>query len=616
LVRRAVWLLLVIAVAWGCDDEKGGSGEPGGTAGTAGAPVDGVAGSSSGGSAGSDASTALPAPGPDPNAAARLAQALQEPCSPASTDAAIEALARAGIETHDDATGALVMEVIPPALGLRVMRLQARGMGCEIASKGGTTGQKLNQMVGPLPLPDGSELPFSALVAAYATSTGKFGSELAAALMGSLDPAAHELLTYPSIVVAMFTRDVIVPLLAEAPLARKSASGWVRAVDPCGALGEFLDDLPGAVSNAVSQLGSGDGGFWSSVVSAASTAAGIVAYGTVQAAKALVQHLPFVEAIRAAATAAAAVADLRSMFSQWTVTVTAAPPSIHKTVQGPPNTGKMIVTVTPPSEGFSWPPQVQSCAELFNVPLPNFDSADGSSVNWTELAGFPAPATKTASTPVIAGSTAELTYQTVSETESAHTGGAPEQATPATVKVDIGLPGLESLGSQLANLMNAPGAGTAVGAGATAAAQLLGPSGTGGGQVTFHEETAATLDVYIADGGGYFDLHLVSCSGKYGPYTGSATVGADPSGSSPAMLTLDPATGTGNFSVGVALSGSCSGQYDVNAAVTLGGTPTAPTATFAGQVTGFIQCPLGGGPISAPANGTYPVVLGPAPECP
>jgi hypothetical protein len=620
-VRRFVWVSLSIAILWACDGGggeggAGGTAGSGGNAGSAGALSDGAGGSGgSAGSDGGDGASPLPAPGPDPNAVSRLAAALQAPCGPESTDAAIEALARAGIGTHDDVTGALLMETIPPTLGLRALRLQARGMGCEIASRGGTTGAMLNQMMAPLPLPDGSQLPFSALVAAYAVTPGRFGSELTAALMGSVDPKAHASLTYPSIVLALFTRDVIVPMLAEAPLAQELAKR-VRAVDPCGALGEFLDDLPGAVSNAVSQLGSDDGGFWSTVVSVAATAAGLVTYGTVQAAKALVQHLPFVEAIRAAATAGAAVADLRSMFTQWTVAVTPAPGSVHKTVDGPPNTGKLVVTVTPPSDSFSWPPQVESCADLFGIPLPNFDSADGSSVIFTELAGFPAPATQISASSSISGSSAELTYQTVTETQSAHTGGGPEKSTPATVKVDIGLPGLESLGQSLGNLMNAPGAGAAIGAGAAAAAQLIGPSGTGSAQITYHDEVAATLDVLIADGGGFFDLHLVSCSGKYGPYNGTATVGPDPSGSSPATLSIDPTSQDGTFAVGIGLSGSCTGQYDVNSTVTLGGSATAPTATFAGQVTGFIACPGGGGPLNAAVSGTYPVVLGPAPECP
>lgn len=608
-------LLLAATLVWGCDDRNGGGGQPGGSAGSAGATPDGAAGTSDG-SAGNDGAAALPAPGPDANAATRLAAALNAPCSPESTDAAIEALARAGIETHDDVSGALVMEVIPPALGLRVLRLQARGMACEIGNGGGTLGQKLNEMVGPLPLPDGSTLPYSALLAAYVTTPGRFGGELAAALVGAIDPQAHEATVYPSIVLAMFTREVIVPMLAESPLARELAPRWVRALDPCGALGEFLDDLPGAVENAVNSLAPDDGSLWSTIVSVGATIAGAVAYGTVQAAKALVQHLPLVEAVRAAGLAGAAIADLRSMFTQWTVVISASPASVHKTVQGPPNTGQLVVTITPPSEGLEWPPQIESCAELFDIPLPNLGGADGAAVEWTPIAGFPAPATEISSQTEISGGSAALTYQTVSETESVHTGGGPEKSAPATQKVDIGLPGLESLGKNLATLANSQLASAMIGSSASAAAKLLGPSATGGGQVTYHEPVAATIDVVISDGGGVFDLHLVSCAGKYGPYDGSATVGPDPSGSAPATLSIDPGTNVGTFSVTVPLSGTCTGQYAVDATVTLAGSATAPTATFAGQVTGFLSCPLGGGPISAPANGTYPVMLGPAPECP
>jgi hypothetical protein len=469
--------------------------------------------------------------------------------------------------------------------------------------------------VGPLPLPDGSTLSFSSLLGAYVIAEGRFGPELARELMGNPKAEDHAKLTYPSLVIAMFMRDVLVPALANAPVAMVGDGSMKRVgLDPCGALADFLDDLPGAVANAIGSVDPDDGGFWSQVMSVAGLVAGAVTYATVSAVKSLIKDLPFSKALQAAGLAASAAMDLRAMFSQWTVTIVQAPGSIHKTVNGPPNTGQMVASISGPEDGFEWPPQIASCAELFGVPLPNPNSAEGSSVVWTTLAGFESPAHKTSEDSVILANQAKLTFQTVTETESAHNSGQPEQSTPATVKADIALPGLKDLAHGLSGLMNAPGLQSAVDAGAEQAAQLTGPSGTGGGDVTFHEEPAATIDLTIADGGGFFHLHVVSCTGTEGPYDGTAEVGPDPSGSSPATLAMP--NGAGNLSVSVALSGVCSGIYDVNATATLGGTPPSPTVTFAGQVTGAIVCPLGGGPLNAPIAGTYPIQLGPAPECP
>jgi hypothetical protein len=606
-----VWLFVFQGCKDGGDESTSSAGGKSGSGGASGAD------SGSGGSAGSgtDGSSALPAPGPDPGAAARLADALVAPCGPDSIAAGIEALARAGIETHETIAPSLVMNVIPPVLGLHVTRLQVSGMACEIAGKGGTLGARLNQMVGPIPLPDGSTLPFSAIVASYVAATGRFGPELARELMGDVKPEDHASLTFPTLVMAMFARDVLVPAIAATPVASMEREPMKpMAADPCGALAEFLNDLPGAVTNLIASAAPDDGGFWATVISAAAVVVGAVTYATVQAVKTMIQNLSVAQAIKAAAFAASAAQDLRAIFSQWTVTIIQAPGSIHKTVDGPPNVGQMVASITGPDESFEWPPQVQSCAELFGASLPNPNSAEGSSVKWTELVGFQSPAQKTAEDPVVAGSQAKLTFQTVSETQAAHTGGGAEKSTPAIVKADISLPGLANLGQGIANLMNAPLLGTAVGALPTAAAELLGPSGTGGGLVTYHEDPTATIDVTIADGGGFFHLHLVSCQGVEGPYNGTAEVGADPAGTSPATLSMP--NGAGNLSVSISLSGSCSGNYDVNASATLGGTPTAPDVTFSGQVTGFIVCPPGGGPLNAPVAGTYPIQLGPAPECP
>lgn len=616
--------LLIAALAPGCKqsspDGGGGGAGAGGSGGASGAA--GAAGSS-GGSAGSDGGTALPAPLPDANAATRIAQALAKPCGLASTLAAIEALARSGIETYDDESGALIQQVIPPALGLRVTRAQARGMGCEIASHGGTSGAQFDAMVGPLPLPDKSQLPVSALLAAYASTPGPFGTELALALMGKIDTEAHASLVYPSIVVVTFLREVMVPMLAEAPQAdwsgpeaRGPAGRHFTDADPCAAISKFLDDLPGAVGKAVTELGPSAGSFWPKVFSVASVVASIATYATVAAAKTIVQNVPGMSQIRTAMTAVGAAVDLRSMFTQWTLQITAAPPKVHKSV-GSTNTGQLVLTIAPPEAGFDWPQPVKSCALLLDLPLPNLNGVEGASVTWIPLAGFQSPATEVSKDPVVASNQATFTFKTVDEDAALHAGGGPVKTVPAEVKADVGLPGLAALGGKIASLMGASAASSFIAQGASQAAQATGPSTSGASSVEYHEKSAATIDVSITDGGGTFVMHLVSCAGVYGPYAGTATYsGGGISGSGPASLSIDPTTKTGPLSVPISFSGVCTGNYNVAATGTLGGAPTSPTVTFAGQVTGVMNCPGGSGPLSDSFNGTFPVVLGPAPECP
>lgn len=560
-----------------------------------------------------------PAPEADPNAATRLAGVLSKPCDAATTDAVIEALARAGIATIDDATQAKVREVLPPELGLHVTKAQARGMGCELANRGGLAGRDLDEMVGPLPLPDDAELPFSALLGAYVTApSGPFGSQLSAALMGPVKANQHAQLVYPTLVVTLFAREVLVPMLSEAPAGSRKYTPRARRdaldVDPCGAISSTLDDLPAAASKAVGSLAPEEGGFWSSVVSVASVVAGVAGYATAEAARGVIRNLPFVSALRQAATAVSAVADLKAMFTQWTLTLTPKPGSVHKSV-GAPNTGTLELEVKPPEEGFEWPQQVKSCAELLDVPLPDFNSANGADVAWTTLVGFASPATRKMADAQVAGGKAVFTYTTVQEDESVHLAAGAELSTPATVKADLALPGLEGLGSHLAGLMGAGLASDFVSGGSAVAATMLGPSTTGSATITFHA-SPATLDIEIVDDG-TFKLHAVSCGGLEGPYTGTAQVIGDPSGMAPITpFSFDPTTKVGTLAVSIPMSGTCTGTYAVNGPMTLV-TGVSPTVTVGAMVSGALQCPMiGTVPLSAPATGTFPLVVGPTSECP
>ncbi|MCC6271231.1 MAG: hypothetical protein IT190_08135 [Microbacteriaceae bacterium] len=449
-------------------------------------------------------------------------------------------------------------------------------MACELQNGDGLSGEQLNDLVGALPLPDGvHSLDLSMLLAAYVTATdGPVGSRVSAALLGAVDTTSHATQRYPTVVVTLFSREVLLPLLTEAGAVHGfSASSRSIGADPCGAIGSFLDDLPAAAAGAVGSLSPAESGFWSDVVAVGSVIAGAAAYATAQAARSVIQHLPFVDAIRTAATAASAVADLRAMFTNWVITLTPQPGEVHKSVGGT-NTGVLQLEVQPPEPGFTWPPQLVSCATLLNVPLPQFDSADGSSVEWTKMAGFDDPAYETAREATISGGTADFTFATVVEDEQVHTPGGPLQTRPATVSAQLGLPGLEHLGSTLAGAMGSTTAQVAIGAGAGPAATLLGPSISGSASITYHP-----ADAVVDSDVGFEALHLSThdAVSPEGVWTGTFRVVLGDTGGmlcGPAQeqaVTLSFSGGTASFNPSFSFGGgvmqSCT--FDVTETLTL-----------------------------------------------
>ena len=201
--------------------------------------------------------------------------------------------------------------------------------------------------------------------------------------------------------------------------------------------------------------------------------------------------------------------------------------------------------------------------------MPQFDSADGSTVEWSKLAGFDDPAYEQSRDSVIAGGTATFTFATVTEAQQVHDGGGPEISKAATVQANLGLPGLENLGSTIAGAMNAPLAGAAIGAGSGPAAALLGPSKSGSASVTFH-----VSDAFVDSDVGFERFHVTTDDGvsDNGTWTGTLRVILVDTGGmacGPAQekpITLQFSGGTAHlaesFSFGGGVMQSCSFSLD------------------------------------------------------
>jgi hypothetical protein len=416
-----------------------------------------------------------------------------------NTNAVARSLTLAGVSVYTDSLVAPSGDAGAPT-GARMLVTQARGLAKELLSQGGYTGAFLNSKTSVFPLPDGKSVLLSQLLAGYVAHGNTFGATQSRALLPGFDKAKHLDNKDPSLVIVFFLREFVAPFIAasqspaltgqSAPvpmLARMARPSIAAAVDPCGAVSEFLDDLPSSVQDAVQELI--DPGRSSLFMGLVSSVVGSVVELAVDGAKSLIRHLPFVESMREVANILGGLTDMQAMFSQWTVEI--KPPSgLHKT-PGSPNAGDFVLTMSNGGDGFEWPQPVQSCADLLDVPLPKLDSADGSTVKWFKVSGFDDLASYAGSKDVIASNKASYSVTTANE-GSAHEQGGPLETGVLAVRADIQLPGVEQLASRIGSLIGSWGQrGISFG---TALAPHIGPSVPGAGQVEYHTTSSARIN--------------------------------------------------------------------------------------------------------------------------
>ena len=190
---------------------------------------------------------------------------------------------------------------------------------------------------------------------------------------------------------------------------------------------------------------------------------------------------------------------------------------MHK-VPGSPNTGDFTLTMDNGGDGFAWPQAVESCAELFDINLPQLDSADGSSVDWIKVSGFDNLGTMTSpENGVISGNMATCSVASVSEDSDLHNGGGPVEQGDLAVRADVQMPGLEQMANRIASLIGSVAEGSVDIA--ASVAPHIGPSAKPvATQVEYHISSPAT-----ADTDGAISLHAVSCGGIYATWTGTFT---------------------------------------------------------------------------------------------
>jgi len=451
---------------------------------------------------------------PDPGALTpeQLGLTLKAGYSQTSIDAATQALRSSGYTVLNDDGSQDIAAVAQQQVGvttgagsggMSVLKFQVMGMARETYNGDGFTGAAIDRTTPPIPLPGvDQQITISMLLAAYVKTADTSGARLARSLMGDIDTANYAGYVYPTIVVMSFLQEVAVPMLAEMELVNgpeasaAAANGLVAGLaalsDPCGTINSMLDDLPGAVSNAISSVSPESSGFLSGLVSVAATIGGVAAGLAVDAAKNFVRHLPAVSAVRNGMRVVHAGADIKAMLSHWDVSVTAAPTQLHKS-PGDPTAGIFTVSLTGSGPTLpSWPPALQSCADLLAIPLPDFNNPSAT-VEWKTIAGFNALAIESSRENALSGSKAEFRFDTATESQSVHDNpGSVVLNGPATVEAKVSLPGLESLVQTLAPSIGGTASQVATGA-STPVAQEFGMVKQGTATVEYHSPRVARI---------------------------------------------------------------------------------------------------------------------------
>src|SRR5712692_98863 len=262
-----------------------------------------------------------PAPASDPSADARLAGALRQPFSDASVEAAVEALARAGVATVADDDSAVLQQPSGSA-PTKYYRAQVRNMALLASTGQGTRGADFDRFVPGIVLATKS-LTMSAVVAGYVAGASTFGGRLARKLMGEVDVHRHGEYRYPTIVLALF--------LAEAlpPAVRRPGA----AADRCAASQETL----AGAGDALGAVGRDSPLFAASISRAAGT---LLNMSAADARGFLVST----QGSRGAQTAMAALnafTSLQSLLDKWALEITAEPPAVHYVNHATPNDGAL-----------------------------------------------------------------------------------------------------------------------------------------------------------------------------------------------------------------------------------------------------------------------------------
>lgn len=510
---------------------------------TTGASSDGAADSTTPGTSG--APDVVESPALDPDAAPRLADALT---TDPDGDAIVEILARAGIATYRDGTSELVQEVLGPVAPIWFSEFQAGNLAREGAARSGTLGADLDALTPTRDIP-----PLSYLLAAYARDVSTFGAEFSRSLLADANLDDPPSVVFPGIVVAMFVADVVRPTDGDAAVGPPASGDEARSdgyvllaasapgpSGPCGYASKAMNDALDAASDPETY----GGGLFGSILAGAASIARVVAPTVSE----LISNAPGIRQIRQIMAAASIVVSIGSLLRNWSVVLAGDAGEYHYQGGGGSPSSGTFNAIVDDGGGIEFPAFLRECATLAGVELPETTDAEGSGVEWTEIAGWGAHAIRTDSDDEVDESgNAELDFDTATETPLDHEYGV-ERSDRLEVEVLVrrsDVAEVERLIAEvIADAIGIPGIGLVVQelvevAGDALADVVLNPRARAGVSVVSEIQSWQAAFTQPGTGGGSITLDGHSCSGLAGPWTLNVSVTGMINGSTTTMFTFD-----------------------------------------------------------------------------
>lgn len=317
------------------------------------------------------------------------------------TDEMVDALARSGIATLDDAGGEPLTDVTAPASPVQLRELQVRAMASEAQAGNGFGGDDLDRLGGGNLTP----VPASALLAAYVRKAQTPGAELARDLMDARATRHPSAAIFPSVVMVLFASDAARALAGDAPsgpaTTKEGAVGTARVLDlepiaftPCRDVSSFIfktiDKVFAAIHIPPGRVGKTGSKFLDWLLQGLTDVVVAGLNFVINAAKEfLVNGVKYVLAqvldiVAKVATLAALVANIGMAVSPWNLILAAADPATTKGVA--PDVVKDPVTVSARLDGpDEWPAWFADCAKAAGVTLPPLKPV-GAKVTWKVFA--------------------------------------------------------------------------------------------------------------------------------------------------------------------------------------------------------------------------------------
>lgn len=298
-----------------------------------------------------------------------------QPFSDDQVDVLAELFEGAGIHVVDTPT--------PAAIGSEdivvVTRDQLVSMTAEVVVGAGSTGFDLDAITGLVADP----LPFSFLLAGWASEWDGEGARVARMLLGERDWTAPQYIVWPMATLALFVADITAdndPAGPPAAIGPMAGGASRSAGDICTAAKTFLSVGINTifVNIEAAAVAAEKGGIFGKIVAIGIRAFAAVVQGVVDAVGEITSAI--LAPIKQAVAVAATLQVIASFITPWHIRITADPSPLQQ--EGQPATTRITANVESRNGLPDYPDVVKHCADLAGLTLPK-PPATGAGVTWS-----------------------------------------------------------------------------------------------------------------------------------------------------------------------------------------------------------------------------------------